>query len=709
MTTRFRAKVEFLAATLLLGAVGAVASENGQSSPSGLGGAFYSPLQQINTSSVERLGLAWEFLTNTYRGMEATSLESGGVLYVSGVWGTVYALDAATGTSLWTFDPKVDPQTSRWTGTDITNKGVAMWKGRVYAIAADCRLFSLEARTGKVIWSVDTLAEKLPQYTCPGAPQIAGKSVVIGNAGGDYAGGGMRGYVSAFDLATGRLNWRVYTVPSLQDQHPTPELQAAAKTWDPKRDPSWGGGGTVWNLMNYDRQADLLYFGTGNAGPYTDKRDSSGARDRLYAASILAVRATTGQLAWHYQNTPGDIWDFDSMSNLILATLRIAGKDRHVIMQANKNGYFYVLDRLTGQPLSAVPFAYMNWSTGMSGNFRPITPAESDYTTSPKVIYPSVMGAHSWPPMSFSPSTGLAYIPTIENGNILADVRHLPRSHISDIEGALGVTEIYPDVLLSYEYWESLLGEVLPRFPDEPAHAGKPRVRGVLKAFDPVKGRVVWQQQTSQDYALLDGGVLSTAGGLVFAGREDGHFVVYDAVTGKALKDFDTGSAIMAAPMTYEINGKQYVSVLCGHGGTYFTFLGTAALQHVNEGRVLTFALNADPEVPKPPIRPSEGPYRQPPPRSGSPELVDAGKSLFAAHCGRCHTLGFPGIAPDLTRVGERIGSIEAFKAIVLKGALTPAGMPRLDDVLDEGDAQAVYSYLLDQEWQAFEAQRAKQ
>jgi quinohemoprotein ethanol dehydrogenase len=711
MTTRFTLKIKFLAATLLFGVAGAEGSDNGQWFTSGGGpsAAFYSPLKQINTASVERLGLAWQYITNTYRGMEATPTESAGMLYVSGIWGMVYALDAATGKLLWIFDPHVDPQTSRWTGTDLSNKGVALSMGKVYALAADCRLFSLDARTGREFWSVDTLAEKGAEYTCPGAPQIAGASVVVGNAGGDWLGGGIRGYVSAFDLATGRLNWRTYTVPSLQDQHPTPELQIAAKTWDPKRDPSWGGGGAVWNLLTYDPETDLLYFGTGNPGPYTDERDASGARDRLYASSILALRAKTGHLAWHYQTTPADIWDFDAIANLTLADLRINGKDRRVIMQANKNGYFYVLDRLTGKPLSAVPFAYMNWSSGMGENFRPIVTAESDYTAAPKVIYPSVIGAHSWAPMSFSRSTGFAYIPVIENGNIMADARHLPRSHISDIEGALGVTEIFNDPLLSYEFWEPLLGETLPRFPEEPTQSKKPRIRGVLKAWDPIKGQVVWQQQTSQDYVLLDGGVLSTAGGLLFAGREDGHFVVYDAATGKILKDFDTGTAIMAAPMSYEVNGRQYISVLCGHGGTYFTFLGTAALKHVNEGRILTFALDGQSEVPKPASRPAEGPYLKPPPRSGSPELVDAGASLFVAHCSRCHTLGSPGIAPDLTRVGERIGSIDGFKAIVLKGALVAAGMPRLNDVLDEGDAQAVYSFLLDQEWKAFESQRATQ
>ena len=270
----------------------------------------------------------------------------------------------------------------------------------------------------------------------------------------------------------------------------------------------------------------------------------------------------------------------------------------------------------------------------------------------------------------------------------------------------MGVTTLIPDKTLSYEFWEELVGK-LPRVTVNPEDAKKPLVRGVLKAWDPLRARVVWEQQTSQDYLELDGGTLATAGGLVFAGRENGHLVVYDAKTGAVLKDIDTGSAIMAAPMTYAIDGKQYVSVLCGHGGSYYNFLGTAAMEYVNEGRVLTFALDGQSTTPKPARREAPPAYRQPPPRTGSPALITAGRNLFIERCARCHALGVPAISSDLTRMSDRVPTLDAFKAIVLKGAFVPLGMPRLDDVIDAKDAEALYSYLIDEGWTAYEAQES--
>jgi quinohemoprotein ethanol dehydrogenase len=407
-------------------------------------------------------------------------------------------------------------------------------------------------------------------------------------------------------------------------------------------------------------------------------------------------------MAWYYQTTPGDIWDFDSTMNVVLTTLKINGVDRRVLMQANKNGYFYVLDRETGRPVSARPFAYINWSTGIDKSFRPIVAPDSDYTKAPKIVYPSAVGAHSWQPMSYSASSGLVYIPTIETGNIMADVKTIPASHLTDVDGQTGVEVIFPDDTFSYDFWESILGTV-PKFPTMPPDGSKKLLRSVLRAWDPVRGRVAWEQQTSQSYLVMDGGALSTGGGLVFAGREDGLFTVYDAATGRILKQIDTGSPIMAAPMTYSVNGKQYVAVLCGHGGQYMNFLGTSALHYVNEGRILAFALDGTADVPKPPLR-VQTPYREPPPRSGSPELVRAGRDLFFNYCVRCHTLAIPAISADLSR-SEVVASIDAFKAVLLKGALLPKGMPRFDDVLSAGDALALQSYFIDQWWEGYRAQ----
>jgi len=669
--------------------------------------SFFSPLTQIDVKSVNRLGFAWQYKTNTTHGMQATPIVVDGVMYVSGVWGTAYALDAATGRKLWKYVPPVNFASARWASNDISTRGLAVWHGIVYAIATDCQLSALDARTGKPVWTIQTLVQAAaPGYTCSGAPQIAGRYVVVGNAGGENLTGGVRGYVSAFDLKTGQLAWRFYTVPSLADKNALPELERAAKTWDANRDPAYGGGGTVWGLMTYDPEYDLLYFGTGNAAPYSADRDWTGSsRDRLYAASILALHARTGRLAWHYQTTPGDIWDYDAIANIVLARIDIGGKVRKVLLQANKNGYFYVLDRVTGEPLSITPFAYMNWSSGIDAQHRPTVNPSADYRSSPKVIYPSAAGAHSWVPMAYSPATGLAYIPGVEAAMIMKDLRATPESQLSDLEQSLGVTVIAPEKTLVYEDWEKVIGK-LPRVTTNPVDAKKPLVQGLLRAWDPITGRVVWEQPTSQDYLVFDGGTLATAGGLVFAGREDGHFVVYDAKTGAVLKDIDTGSAIMAAPMTYSIGGRQYVSVLCGHGGTNFAFLGTPAMEYLNEGRVLTFALDGE-ATPKPPPRDPPPAYREPPPRSGSPELIAAGRNLFMAHCGKCHVLGVPAISADLSRLSNDVPNFDAFKTIVLNGGLLPLGMPRLDDVLDSDDTRAIYDYLINQEWAAFKEREA--
>jgi quinohemoprotein ethanol dehydrogenase len=680
-------------------------TENGRTAA----GEFFSSLHQIDVTSAPRIGFAWQFKTGTFRGMEGTPLVVDGVMYVPGIWGFVYALDARTGRSLWSFDPQTDRQFGRWGGNDVSTRGLAVLGGKVYAIATDCRLFALDAKTGRIVWVANTLERQEPGYACNGAPQIAGKVVTIGNVGSDNGKGGTRGYVSAYYLDSGRLAWRFYTVPSLKDKNPSPELARAAATWDPNRDPSFGGGGTVWGLMSYDSALDLLYFGTGNAAPYDAPRDWSGgtSTDRLYAASIIAVKASTGRMRWYYQTTPGDVWDFDAAANVILTDLPIKGRTRQVLIQANKNGYFYVIDRATGEPLLAEPFAYMNWSTGMSPVFRPVVTRDGEWGAGPKIVYPSVQGAHSWPPMSYSPATKLVYVPTIEMPNMLFNLSKMPDTKVHGMDAGFDTGYIFPEKGLSYETLEALFGP-LPRFPLSTPDGKRPMVRSILKAIDPRSGQVVWQQPTSQDYFVIDGGVLSTEGGLVFAGREDGKFVVYDASSGHVLKEFETGSPIMAAPMTYEVDGRQYVGVLCGHGGSFFPFTGTAALKYINEDRVLVFALDGSQDVPKPARRQLE-PYREPPARSGTPEQIAAGKALFVQWCSRCHSLGVPAMSPDLSRLGDGISSPDTFKAIVRGGAFVPLGMPRFDDALSDQDASAIHDYLIDQAWDACRKQQETQ
>jgi quinohemoprotein ethanol dehydrogenase len=664
---------------------------------------YYSPLSSINSGNVEALGFAWQFKTGASRGMEATPVVADGVLYTSGPWGVVYALDAADGRLLWHFDPHVDGQVARYANVDVVNRGVVLDGHTVYVTSLDCRTFALDAASGAVRWEVATAEHG--HYACSGAPVVAGQSLIVGNAGGDTGSGGLRGYVSAYDLQSGALRWRFYTVPQRADAHPTTAMRRAEATWDPDRDPGFGGGGAVWDGMAYDAATNRVLIGTGNAAPYLGAHTAAGrSYDRLYAASIVALDATSGRLIWHYQTTPGDLWDYDACAKMVLADLRIGGRIRKVVMQANKNGYFYVLDRLTGEPLSVRPFTYLNWSSGVGAHFRPIARRDSDYSAAPRLLYPCAQGAHSWAPMSFDLKTGLVYIPTIEVPNLMVNLKSNPGASVDYIDGGTGPGFVTPDREYRAADVEPLFG-ALPRVPSRRPD-GEPRVQALLKAWDPVAGKVVWQRRTSQDYFVLDGGVLSTAGNLVFAGREDGRLIAYAADSGAILKSIETGTATMAAPMTYEVGGTQYLAVLQGHGGSImYSYQGTAAMSRANEDRILVFKLHGL-QVPLPPQRRVE-PYPEPPAQRGTAAQIEAGRTLFSTWCSKCHSLGVPAVTPDLSRLGAGIRSVEVFKSIVLDGARVPLGMARFDDVLSGGDAEAIHAFLVDRARAAYAAQSA--
>jgi quinohemoprotein ethanol dehydrogenase len=672
------------------------------------GTGYYSPLAQMTSANVQTLGFAWEFKTGTYRGLEATPIVADGIMYTSGIWGIVYALDAVTGRLLWQFDPHADShadgQAARYASVDVVNRGVVVHRGKIYVTAVDCRMFALDARTGAKLWEAATA--EAPPYACSGAPLIAGHVVVMGNAGSDTGRGGLRGYVSAYDLDSGARRWKFYTVPKAGDVHAPAEMRAAEKTWDAARDPAFGGGGNVWDGMAYDPEQNRVFIGTGNAAPYLAARAVNGrVFDRLYAASIVALDADSGHMAWYYQTTPGDIWDLDASAKMVIADLAIGGRTRKTLLQANKNGYFYVLDRISGKPISARAFTYMNWSTGLDAHFRPIVAADADYTATPRMIYPGAQGAHGWAPMSYSPASGLVYIPTLDVPNFIINLQTNPGATVKFVDGGTGPGFVIPDK--DYHSGDSapIFGQ-LPAIPNS-GPGGKPRLRAALKAWDPIQQKLIWEQQTSQDYLLLDGGALSTAGNLVFAGREDGRFVAYAADNGHILKVLDTGTATIAAPMTYEINGTQYVAVMQGHGGSImFSLIGTAAMNYVNEGRILVLKLGG-PDVPKPAPRTPE-PYRQPPARVGTAAQISTGRSLFYTWCSKCHTLGAPAVTPDLSRLNRGIGSPDAFKAIVLQGALLPLGMARFNDVLSPDDADDIHAFLVDQSWQAFDAEQKR-
>jgi len=665
-------------------------------------GAYYSPLTSINEHNVKRLGFAWDYALGTLRGQEASPIVVDGVMYTSGTWGYVYALDAATGRELWKFDPHSHGQAGRYPCCDLLNRGVAVWEGRVYVAATDGRLFALDAATGERIWEVDTIVDHQQQYSSTGAPQIAGRTVVIGNGGGDMGVGGVRGYVSAYDLKSGELRWRFFTVPGAPGapfEHP--ELEAASSTWDPQRNPQYHGGGTVWDGMAYDPDFNLVYIGTGNAAPYDSRQRGHTRQDNLYVASIIALNADTGRMKWYYQATPGDEWDYDAVQKFVLAELKIGGQPRKVLMQANKNGFFYVLDRATGKLYSARNFATVTWASRVDlKSGRPVLAPAAEYHNGPVLTYPSVLGAHTWPPMSFSPRTGLVYIPVNEAPNVFVDLVHNGGS-VDFLDGFFTINGIIPDKAYDPKSMESVFGKL-------PVYGGKPRapdVHNVLRAWDPVAGKTVWEKTTSDGYSVWDGGILSTAGNLVLQGLANGDLCAYSADRGRLLACVPTGSHLGAAPITYSVDGVQYVAVQAGYGGVaiYAPIPPTTiASKYLNVNRIIAFRLDGG-AVPKPPER-IELPVPLPPQNTASTQVIHDGERLFTTYCSRCHVFG-PSITPDLRRIDPAIRA--RIRNIVIEGERAPNGMGRFDDVLSESDLTAISAYLLDQSWQLYREENA--
>jgi quinohemoprotein ethanol dehydrogenase len=656
-------------------------------------GAYYSPLQAINDKNVERLGFGWDYQLGTQRGLEATPVVVDGVMYAPGNWGRVYALDAATGRELWTYNPGVDGQAGRNACCDVVNRGLAVWKGRVYVASVDGYLHAIDAATGKRVWRVDTLPDRNPgsfHYFVTGAPQLAGDLVVIGSGGADFK--GARGSVSAYSLETGEFKWRFYTVPRDPELGPQdqPHLEAAARTWPAKYDWSMGGGGTAWDGLAYDPREKLVYIGTANASPYHGEHDPAGQGDELFVASIVAIHADSGRMAWYYQEIPGEGWDYDTTNKLVLAELTLDGKPRRVIMQASKDGYLYVLDRVTGEFLSGKPFASVNWTKGLDPKtHRPIINPAADWGRAPALIFPAAVGAHGWQPMSYNPRTGLVYIPVIDAAMVYVDTS---KRRAGLIEGNFDLAFFFPEDYAPREL-ESLYGK-LPSLESLSPNGKPPKSRGLIRAVEPLTGKVVWEQQT---HSVWDGGVLSTAGNLVFRGDDGGYLNVYAADSGQLLKRVEVGSSIMAAPMTYRIKGTQYVSVMAGYGGgVLFAPFPTesAAYKYGNAGRIITFRLDGGP--PQIPTPVTDGPHEPPPPREGTPETIARGELLYNRYCSRCHAFG-RGLVPDLRRLPVAIHNI--FYEVVLRGADQANGMARWDDVLTQDDAAAIHSYLIDQAW----------
>ena len=660
-------------------------------------GTYFSPLKDITPENVTRLGFAWDYKLGTNRGQESTPLVIDGVLYATSNFGRVYALDAATGKELWTYDPHIDGQWARYACCDAVNRGLVAFEGMIYVGALDGWLHAIDARTGVLEWKIDTLIgrdERKP-YTLTGAPLLAGDTIVIGNAGADFA--GARGYVTAYDLRTGAQRWRFFTVPRDPAQGPQdqPHLEAAAKTWSPRHPWSAGSGGTVWDGMAYDAALRLVYIGTANAAPYNSHLDGTRGGDELYAASILAIHADDGTLAWYYQTVPQDRWDFDSTQKLVLAEVTLADRPRKVVMQAAKNGFYYVLDRATGELLSANNFAVVTWTRGIdSKTGRPIVAPSADYDKGPALVFPSEAGAHSWQPMAYDAERGVTFIPVIESGNILLETSG---RRAGLVEGQFTTPAFAPE---SYDpkTMKSLYGDLPPLANLIQGLKNNTATRGFLRAWSVTKHRVVWEAPTATSW---DGGVMATASGIVFQGDANGYLNAYAADSGLKLAAINVGSSMMAAPITYRVNGTQYVAIVAGYGGgaviTGSPFdPDSAAGRYGNDGRIIALKLDG----PAPPLPPAyQAPeWPQLPARSGNAAQVTAGEALYNRYCARCHVFGHS-ILPDLRRMSPATHSL--FGSIVLEGAYAPKGMGRFDDVLTAADAEAIHAYITAQAWDA--------
>tara|TARA_B100001964_G_scaffold183273_1_gene202849 strand:- start:211 stop:2394 length:2184 start_codon:yes stop_codon:yes gene_type:complete len=645
----------------------------------------YSPLTAINASNIDTLGLAWSYELNTKRGIEATSIVVDGVMYTSSAWSIVHALDARTGAHLWSFDPKVAKDKSLHTCCDVVNRGVAVWQGRVFVGVLDGRLIALDAATGKLVWEVATIDSNLP-YSITGAPRVVKGKVLIGNGGAEF---GVRGFISAYNVADGSMAWRFYTVPGNPEHGFENETMAmAADTWNG----TWwemGGGGTVWDAMAYDPELDLLYIGVGNGSPWNHRLRSPGGGDNLFLSSIVALRPDSGEYVWHYQTTPGETWDYTATQHIILADLELDGKTRKVLMQAPKNGFFYVLDRTDGTLLSANNYINITWATHVDmATGRPAEVREARfYDDKPYLVFPSYLGGHNWHPMSYSPDTGLVYIPVLD----------IP----ANFGGAKNFT---------YRPGLTNLGidGIIAGLPDAQAErdALRPLVAGRLVAWNPVTQQEEWRVEHRGSW---NGGLLSTASNLVFQGTADGKLVAYSADKGGKVWEFPVATGIVAPPISYEIDGEQYISINVGWGGAFALVFGEfvqpESLPNVN--RTLTFKLGASGTLSMPQWQPRIN--FDPPPQTADADTLDRGHLLYQDICLGCHGLNAVSglLIPDL-RGSPWLHQPEGWNSVVMEGALRKNGMAAFKGLISEQESLAIRAYVIQQSRRALELQQAK-
>jgi len=624
----------------------------------------FSPLDQISTDTVKTLGLDWSLdLPLEARALQATPLAVDGVLYFTVALNVAYAVDAVTGKVIWTFDPKSGAERPRELRLmNGVSRGLAYDKGRVFVAATDGRLIALDAKSGKPVWQVQTIAAG-DRKQSTGAPRVFNGKVVVGNSGADF---GTRGYITAYDQDTGKQLWRFFTVPGNPADGPDgaasdSAMTIATKTWSGEWW-RWGGGGTVWGGLTYDAEVNHLYSGVGNAANYNPRLRSPGGGDNLFLASIVAVDADTGEYAWHYQVNPNEAWDFKATADMVLADLAIDGAPRKVLMQAPTNGFFYVIDRTNGKVISAEKIGKANWAERIDlETGRPVEAPDIRYEKGPVTIWPSPWGVHNWHPMAWSPKTGLVYVPTMKLPAIYftnpAIIEEAGQQVIGGRRVALPIGAHYTPVEID---------------PDDGT--------GTLVAWDPVAQKARWRVPQQ---SMVNGGTLATAGGLVFQGHGDGAFVAYDAETGAELWKFQAGNGIVAPPITFAVDGVQYVSLLVGYGNSPDD---QGWRYGIHPSRLLTFKLNGKAQLPKTPA-----PHFDAPPSPGPLPAIDAaaakrGETLYSGGCGMCHGGGdrpAGGNGPDLR--GSAIArDFAAMRKVVKEGTLALRGMPLYDELTDE-------------------------
>ena len=637
----------------------------------------FSPLTEINRESIGDLGLAFAVDLGSNDALEATPIMVDETLFFTSTYSIVHAVDASTGVERWRYDPEVPRAYLRRACCGPINRGVAVYQGNVYVATLDGRLVAIDAATGDKVWEVNTIIDPERHYAITGAPRAAKGKIFIGNGGAEF---GVRGYVTAYDAVTGEQIWRFFTVPGDPSQpFEHPELEMAATTWKGGQWWEIGGGGTVWNSIVYDPEFDQVYLGVGNGAPWTRAIRSPGGGDNLFLASIVAVDADTGRMNWYYQTVPGDNWDYTAVQDMTLADMTIDGEDRKVLLQAPKNGFFYVIDRSDGELLRAHPYVTTTWATHVDmATGRPVENPETDFSEEAKWVLPGPLGGHDWQAMSFDESKGIMYMPA----------QDFPFIYSLDEEfKATGVYKRNPGTVnLGIDLKNSSI--LAAEMADE-----EPESKGYLKAFDPISGEELW----SVDHVhYWNSGVLATAGGLVFQGDGLGFLSAYDSDTGEKLWTFNTYISMLAPPISYRVDGEQHVAILAGTGAVE-NFVGesneTAALKYGNFGKLLVFRLGANETLQEPTVLDRSIPEL--PPMTASADDLLRGEQLYNVTCSACHggNARSGGIIPDLRLLPRE--KHEIFKEIVIDGVLSGSGMAGFADVLTVEDAERIRQFII--------------